>query len=212
MIRSRAGMTLIELVVALAIAAAAIASGYQAYATIADRRAMAVERADAMVRAFTLRATLAAWIANARLTIEEDEVLFRGVDGERRLGRDEPPSADLVFLTSAPSAVGSRGTVVHLFVAHDSGERGLVAELTEWRGRRTARLLLDPAIDRLSVEFSSLSGDHSLPTTSWVSSTILPPLIRLSFRAGRTDSLPALLRIPLTVRLDASGIGSGRGS
>ena len=154
MTATRSGMTLIELVVALAITGIAVASGYQAYATITDRRSIASERADSIAAAFAVRATLRRWLSDARLTVEEDDVIFRGVDTGRRLGRDEPASADLVFLTSARSPVSSHGTVVHLFVARDSGD-GLVAELSEWRGQGSTRLRLDPRVAGLSIEFAS---------------------------------------------------------
>lgn len=205
MSRHRAGMTLIELVVALTITGAAIASGYEAYATIADHRSIAAERADSIGRAFVLRATLIGWLSDARLTVEEDEAVFRAVDGERRLGRGDAPTSDLVFLTSARSPVGNRGTVVHLFVAHDSGGNGLTADLSEWRGRRTRRLMLEPSIDGLSIEFLSDLGKGSEATTSWVSSTILPAAVRLRFSSSRPGVLAPLLQLPLTVRLNGSG-------
>ena len=204
-------MTLIELVVALAITGIAIASGYQAYATISDRRAIASERADAVVHAFALRALLAHWLSNARLTVEEDDVVFRGVDTERRLGDDGAASADLVFLTSARSSVGNHGTVVRLFVVRDSGG-GLMADLTEWHGPRATRLRLDPAIGGLSIEYTSSVGGRTEPTTSWVSSTMLPVAVRLRFLPKGTDTLPPLLRLPLTVRLEGNGLGTGVGA
>ena len=208
----RRGMTLVELVVALAISGAAIASGYQAFAMISDRRSIAAAHADSMARAFALRATLARWLSNARLTVEEDEVVFRVVEARRRQG-DERTSADLVFLTSARSPVSDHGTIVHLFVDRDNGETGLTAELSEWRGQRVARLRLDPAIVGLSVQFTSVRGSRTDTTSSWVSSTILPATMRLRFAPRISDSLPPLLRLPLTIRLDATaslvpGLGS----
>src|SRR5262245_23485900 len=100
---ARRGMTLIELVVALAITALAVTSGFQAYATISDRRSTAVAHADSTASAFAVRETLASWLSNARLTIEEDEVVFRAVDGARRPAVAGRSSADLLFLTSARS-------------------------------------------------------------------------------------------------------------
>ena len=200
----RRGVTLIELVVAIAITGAAIASGYQAYATISDRRSVAAARADSTGRAFAVRRLVGSWLANARLTVEEDEVVFRALDRVRSRDQDERPSADLVFLTSARSRVSAHGTMVHLFVAHDSGETGLIAELTEWRGRRAARLLLEPSIDRMSLEFSTGRDVLGGTTSSWVSSTILPVTIRLRFASHGSDTLHRLLRLPLTVRLDAT--------
>jgi len=203
--RRRAGMTLVELVVAMTIATAAILSGYRAYAAISDRRLVAIARADAVARAFNTRALLASWLSNARLTIEEDEVVFRSVDDARRRGRDEPPEADIVFLTSAPSPVSRHGTIVHLFVARDSGVHGLTAELSEWRGRRSTTLQLDPSIGGLAIDFASVFGAQQRTASSWVSSTLLPATVRLRFFPRRSDTLALLLRLPLSIRLAASG-------
>lgn len=207
---ARSGMTLIELVVALVIAGAALASGYQAYATISDRRSVATAIADYTARSFAVRELLARWLANARLTIEEDEVVFRAIDDATHPGATERPGADLVFLTSAESPVSRHGTFVHLFVARGGSDHGLTAELSEWRGRRVARLRLDPAIAGMTIEFPPSRGSRDAVTSSWVSSTILPPTIRLHFAARAGDSLPPLLRLPLTIRLDAS-VGSNLG-
>jgi len=200
-------MTLIELIVALAITGVAIASGYQAYATISDRRSLASERADSIAHAFALRATLTRWLSNARLTVEEDDAVFRGIDTERRLGRDETPSADVVFLTSARSPVSNHGTVVHLFVERDSGG-GLMADLSEWHGQRATRLRLDPAVAGLSTEFTASITGRAHATTSWVSSTILPMVVRLRLISRRPEELPPLLRLPLVIRLEGSADAS----
>jgi prepilin-type N-terminal cleavage/methylation domain-containing protein len=202
--RRRAGMTLIELVVALVVAGLALASGYQAYATISDRRLLAVTRSDAVTRAFNLRATIANWLSNARLTVEEDEVIFRSVDDRKQ--PDGPPRADLVFLTSARTPVSNHGTIVHLFVARDStGGHGLMADLTEWRGRRHITRQLEASVNGLSAEFVSSTGDGAQPTSSWVSSTILPISIRLRLSSAAPDLLEPLLRMPLAMVLDGAG-------
>lgn len=202
--RQRAGMTLIELVVALVVAGLALASGYQAYATISDRRLVAVTRSDEVTRAFNLRIMIANWLSNARLTVEEDEVVFRSIDDRKQ--RDEPPRADLVFLTSARTSVSNHGTIVHLFVAHDSGGgRGLMADLAEWRGRRHVLRQLEPSVNGVSAEFVASIGNPAERTSSWVSSTILPASVRLRFSAAASDSLEPLLRIPLVISMEGAG-------
>lgn len=197
-------MTLLELVVALGVAGLALAAGYQAYATISDRRLVAVTRSDQVTRAFNLRTMIANWLSNARLTVEEDDVIFRSID-DRKL-RDDQARADLVFLTSARTPVSDHGTIVHLFVAHDSGgSRGLMADLAEWRGRRRVLRQLEPSIAGMSAEFLSSAGSGAEATSSWVSSTILPASVRLRFSTAKSDSLEPLLRIPVSVMLDGAG-------
>jgi prepilin-type N-terminal cleavage/methylation domain-containing protein len=200
---ARSGMTLIELIVALTITGLALGSGYSAYATLADRRITADQRADAVVHAAAIRSALASWLAGARLTLEEDDIVFRSVGGTRRSNAGEMPDNDLTFLTSAGTSVGNHGTIIHLFVEHDStAERGLIAELSEWRGHQHVRIQLDYTTDGLGVSLlSSVLGTQSW-VTSWVSSTILPAGVRVTLSAKPGDSLPTLLRVPITVSID----------
>jgi len=202
-------MTLLELVVALTITGLMLASGYGAFATLADRRAVAAERADEVARAAALRRTLAAWLAGARLTIEEDEIAFRGLDGVRRSdGRSvaaagaEMPDDDLTFLTTAPTPLGDGETIARLYVdrSDDTPERGLVAELMEWRGLRRTRVELDPRVAGLDARYLSgvLGARQWLP--SWVSTTVLPAGVELRVvGAIGADSLAPLLSLPITV-------------
>jgi prepilin-type N-terminal cleavage/methylation domain-containing protein len=196
-------MTLIELIVALTITGLALSSGYSAYATLADRRIIADQRADAVVHAAAIRSTLVSWLAGARLTIEEDDIVFRSVGGTRQTLTGELPDNDLTFFTSAGTPVGNHGTIIHLFVEHDSaGEHGLIAELSEWRGHQHVRIQLDSATAGLDVSLlSSVLGIRSW-VTSWVSSTVLPAGGRLTLSAKPGDSLPPLLRVPITVSIE----------
>ena len=201
--RARIGMTLIELIVALTITGFAVGSGYSAYATLADRRIVADRQADDIARTSAIRSTLASWIAGARLTIEQDDIVFRSVDGTRRSLDSDTPDDDLTFFTSARTPIGNHGTVVHLFVDHDSsGDRGLIAELSEWPGVRHMRIQIDSTVESFDVSvLSSVLGAQSwLP--SWVSATILPAGVRVTLRARAGDSLPPLLRLPITVSLE----------
>ena len=200
---ARIGMTLIELIVALTITGLALGSGYSAYATLADRRIIADRRVDVVARAAALRSTLSAWLAGAHLTVEQDDIVFRSVGGTRRSPTGQVADNDLTFFTSASTPVGNHGTIVRLFVDHDSiGEGGLIAELSEWRGHRRARIQLDSVVAGLDVALvSGVLGTRSwLP--SWVSSTILPAGARMTLSARPGDSLAPLLRLPITVSLE----------
>jgi hypothetical protein len=196
-------MTLIELVVALTITGFALVAGYSTYGTLADRRAIADKRADSVTQAAAVRATLGAWLANARLTVEEDEIVFRSISGTYRSPNGDMDDADVTFFTSARTPASSRGTIVHLFVGRDTtNERGLIAELSEWRGQRRARLVLEPAVGGLDAKYlSSVLGRREwLP--SWISSTILPAGVRISLTARAGETIAPLLQPPITVSLD----------
>ncbi len=200
--RARAGMTLIELVIALTITGFAVSGGYAAFATLADRRAMADARADEVARGVAVRSTITSWLSSARLTIEEDEIVFRGIDGVHREASGDQPDADLTFFTSARTPLGDGGTIVHLFVRRDSADHGLVAELSERSGARSLRVTLDSAVGGMRAEYlSSVLGSPGW-TTSWVSTTILPAGARLTLLPRRGDSLAAMLRPMMTVSLE----------
>jgi hypothetical protein len=208
-------MTLLELVIALTITGLMLSAGYATFATLADRRAVAAERADDVARAAALRRTLAGWLASARLTIEEDEIAFRGLDGVRSTNHEtiaattaDLPDDDLTFLTTAPTPLGNGETLAHLYIdrTDQTPERGLVVELAEWRGTRRARVELDTTVAGLDVRYLSgvLGARQWLP--SWVSTTVLPAGLELRLSAATTkDSLPPLLAVPITV-----AFGSGR--
>lgn len=203
LVAARAGMTLIELIVALTITGLAVGSGYSAYATLADRRVVADHQADVIARTAAIRSTLAAWIAGARLTVEEDDIVFRSVGGTRRSLGSDLPDADLTFFTSARTPVGNHGTIVHLFVNHDSTSgNGLIAELREWSGERHSRIQIDSTVGGIDIALlSTVLGTRSwLP--SWVSSTILPAGARVTLLPNPGDSLLPLLRLPITVSLE----------
>lgn len=201
--RLRRGMTLIELIVALAITGLALGSGYSAYATLADRHMAESERADAIVRTAAIRGAMVSWLSGARLTIEEDDIAFRAISGVRRTPNGDAPDADLTFLTSSPTPVSANGTIVHLWVSNDtSSERGLIAELAEWRGHHHLVLPLDSSIGGLEVAIRSSARGTDPWVPSWVSSTVLPAGLRLTLTPLPGDSLAPLLRLPITVSLE----------
>lgn len=205
MSRQRAGLTLIELVVALTMTGLALTGGYAAFTTIIDRREASDERAKAVTRAASVRAALVSWLGNARLTIEEDDIVFQGIDGTRRTEAGEVPDDELTFLTSASTPVAEHGTIIRLHIDRSdvTPERGLVAELRPWHGTRTQTLELLPNATGLDVRYLSgmVGGRHWLP--SWVSTTLLPLGTEVNVSASQADSLPPLFRVPITVSFES---------
>jgi hypothetical protein len=196
-------MTLIELVVALTITGLAVTGGYGAFAMLADRRAQATQVADEAQRSAGIRSTLVAWLSGARLTIEEDNIVFRGIDGVHHEERGDSPDDELTFFTSARTPLGNGGTIVRLFVERgDTTEHGLVAELSNRTGNQHMRLLIDPAVGALDAEYLSGALSSRAWISSWVSTTILPAGARLALQARAGDTLSPLLRAPITVSLE----------
>lgn len=195
--RSRSGMTLIELLVALTVTGLVLAAGYAAFSTIADRReAIAVATEDA-VRAASVRGTLSDWLAGARMDIQSSQEMFRGLDGVS----DELPDDQLTFLTAASTPLGERETVVRLLIDRDdtTPEQGLVAELSDRQRRTLRRLELLSAASSLDLQylFGMRGARRWLP--SWISSSVMPVGIQATVGASTLDSLPPLFRLPIVV-------------
>jgi prepilin-type N-terminal cleavage/methylation domain-containing protein len=193
---SRPGMTLIELMAGVAITGMMLAGGYAAFGSVIDQRQRADDATAEAARASAVRHTLTAWLAGARVTPDEDGPGFRGVDGVH----GTMPDAELRFLTTARTAASAGYTVVRLFIDRDDDtpERGLVAELMEWRGPARERIELEPRADGLEIRYlSGVRGPREwLP--SWVSASVMPAAVELRLSAA-ADSLPPLLRLPILV-------------
>jgi len=111
-------MTLLEVVVALTIAGAALAVGATALGFLTDQQDRT--GAQAVTSANTVRTSLRDWVTEARLTTSGDAE-FRGVASSRAMQSGEDD--ELTFVTSAPTHIGSLGTIVHLYIARGAAER-----------------------------------------------------------------------------------------
>lgn len=196
-------MTLLELVVALTITGITVTAGYGALASILDHRAAADARMDAVTRAAARRRMLVAWLRGARVTQDQNGPSFRGLDGTFQ----GQPDDELSFLTTAETPSGAGETVVRLFIDRDilTAEDGLTADLSVWRGAQNERVEIEPSAGGLDFRYAThmLGREEWLP--SWISSTVLPAAAELVVLARPNDSLPGLLRLPIT-----APIGAGR--
>jgi prepilin-type N-terminal cleavage/methylation domain-containing protein len=185
----RTGMTLLEVVVALTVAASALVAGASVLGFLSDQQART--ETQTLVSAQAMRATLRDWIAEARLTTEGDAE-FRG------------DSSALSFVTSAPTPVAANGTIVRLI---DDG--GLVAELQPWRipGERM-RLPIGGSASRVRLRYLESAAGERRWRREWTSTSVLPAVVevRMEFDSdtGGTESARrALLAIPMTITLTA---------
>lgn len=196
---ARPGMTLLELVIALAVAAMAMAAGYSALASMVDHRARVAHATDAVIRGAAERWMLESWLTGARLT-PEGSIAFRGLDGETL---DHLSDDELTFLTTAPTPLGASETVVHLVVERDSvpSRRGLIADLTEWNGLGARRVIIDSAVAGLSLRYITGVLGQRQAVPSWISSSVLPAGVVMTLTPTQGDSLPSALGLPIAVPL-----------
>lgn len=201
---NRRGMTLLELLVAITITGMMVSAGFSTFTTLADRRDASSSATLATLREAGARAALMRWLGSARLTIQEDDIVFRAVDGMARHSIDRADDDAVEFFTAAPTPVSPHGTIVRLYVdrADSTRERGLVAELRHPVSGRFERLELVRGAVSLDGRFLSGLFGHRQWVESWVSTSVLPAGARLTIGAGRGDTLPPLWRLPITVSIE----------
>lgn len=198
--RPRRGMTLIELIVAMAITGMTLTVGYGALSWMAGARRRTNESTDALWRAAAVRRTIEGWLAGATLAVSPDIAELRGLDGVRaRLDDDE-----ITFRTTAPTPLGTPETIVTLTIDHETEtSRGLVARFAEPHGARRGAITLEPRAVGLDARYLSGVSGAARWSTSWISSSVLPRGIALTLTSASGDSLPAMLRLPIVVALSS---------
>ena len=208
-------MTLLEVIVALTVAGAALAAGAAVLGFLADQQNRT--GAQSITSASAVRSAIRTWTAEARLTTEGDAE-FRGTPEGRTTGptifapKNQNRDAELTFVTSAPTLLAPSGTHVHIHMqkpTDTSTTHGLVAELTPWRRRGTpvAVSLAPEAIGFHARYLASLFG-RPVWQDSWVSTSVLPAAVELRIVFDTTSSAEAtdraahaLLALPMTIPL-----------
>lgn len=191
------GFTLIEVLVALAIAGVTVLAVHAGIRTVFDLEATARAEGERSARALAVRRQLADWLravdvsggAGARpLTIRD----------RRRDGR---PDDELLVTTLRPSPFRVGRTPLRLYIDREPGtfEDGLVAELEDREGMRQ-RHELAPAAEGLDLRFLLRIEHEGEWLDTWRSGTQLPRAIEIRLFG---DSLPPLLRAPVIVSLVA---------
>ena len=201
-------MTLLEVIVALTVAGAALAAGAAVLGFLADQQNRT--GAQGITSASAVRSTMRTWASEARLTTEGDAE-FRGTPAAKKeLNRD----AELTFVTSAPTQLAPSGTQVHIRMrpkSDTSSTSGLVAELTPWR-RRGTPVVVTLAPDAIGFRARYLASLFGRPVwqDSWVSTSVLPAAVELRIVFDTTATTEptdraahALLALPMTIPLGA---------
>ena len=198
---ARPGMTLLELVVAMAVGGMALAAGGAAFAFLSDRRAAMMAEADRDGRALAARRAMEHWLAEVRLAPDGPGEGFRGIDGTRRAHEGELADDEVSFVTTAPTPLGNDATFVRLFVAREPGhdDGALVAEFRDARSNALRRVTLVEGVAGFDAHFYTQAFGRTEWLDSWASATLLPGAVVLRLVAAAGDSLPAALRLPITI-------------
>jgi prepilin-type N-terminal cleavage/methylation domain-containing protein len=220
--KGRAGMTLMELVIALAILAIMAAAGGVAFSTIIDRQET-IRTANAEVeRAAALRETIRQWVLQGEIFVQRGGVprggrgaaqgpIFTMAQG--RSGSALSPlnpgltaaastGNELTVVTNAPNPLMAAAVRVRLFVDVDplTPEQGLTMEFqssTTNASLGLQRKQLDPEIGDLVIEFLDTRTNRWFPSTQ--AATIEGYAIRLSMVPAEGKAIARVLQMPLTI-------------
>jgi prepilin-type N-terminal cleavage/methylation domain-containing protein len=195
----RAGFTLVEVVVGVAVGGVVLTTGFAALAAIQDHSGGAREATTVALEGATARATLSEWLATAQLQSTELAVRFEGLDAtESDLEWDE-----LTFPMRAQSPLRAPVTMVRLFIDTDpeTPARGLVAELTGIRGEEPRPVELIPNVVGLEIRYLPAVDGPVEWAESWLDQPQLPRAVEVTLLDAPEDPLPPLLLLPIRVAL-----------
>jgi prepilin-type N-terminal cleavage/methylation domain-containing protein len=208
---ARRGMTLMELVVAIALTGMMAAAGAATFASIIDHRRVIRESTVSTERAAALREMVRTWVVSSSIQIQQGGGP-RGLTSSTR--RSSSPSLisggvtaaaqtgdELTFTTSAMTPTPSANTRVRMFVDNDpnTDEHGLAIEYQGGNATPLRRMQLDSTIGVLTVEYLDNRTGRWYPSVQ--AATIQPIAIRFSFAAADGDSIPRLLQLPFVFRM-----------
>jgi prepilin-type N-terminal cleavage/methylation domain-containing protein len=187
---ARAGMTLMELVIALVITGMIAGIGAAAFDSVLDNRASATVATHAVTRAAATRALLVSWMSSARFSSDAQRPPSATT---LNLGEDDDA---LVVFVNTPTPIDYTEAVVHLFIDRDPAttESGLVAEMQSLEAATMVRTELDSTVTGLLVEYLDQQTNRWVPRKEGVVRS--PLAMRMTLSARAPDTLPPLLRIP----------------
>ena len=219
---ARKGMTLMELVVAIALTGMMAAAGAATFASIIDHRRVIRESTVATERAAALREMVRTWVVSSSIQIQQGG----GPRGLASSGRGRGGSSanlitggvtaaaqtgdELTFTTSAMTPIPSANTRVRLFIDGDPNttEHGLTIEYQGGNATPLQRMQLDSTIGVLTVEYLDNRTGRWYPAVQ--AATIQPIAMRFMFGAAEGDSIPRLLQLPFVFRMGDAQQQRGR--
>ena len=199
--KTRAGFTLVELLVGLTVAGLALSAGFAALAFVHDRGERAEIESRVAVAGATQRALIMDWLASARYRSPNGQQ-FQGDDVEE----DNKKKDKIVFPTTAASPLEGSVTVVGLYIDEDpeTPETGLIAELTGVvLGEPVRRMELVPQAAELNIRYlPNVAGEVDWQD-GWAGRNELPRGVEITIIPAMGDTLPALLRLPIRAAVGA---------
>jgi prepilin-type N-terminal cleavage/methylation domain-containing protein len=224
---ARRGMTLMELVVALAITGMMAAMGAATFSSIIDHRRIILSSTGELERASALRDQIRTWMLSGTV-----QVVTGGAS--RGLGRTSTVVAnnanvslrsptsfmgdngitaavaggdEITFVTTAPNPANAPSVRMRLFIDADEStpETGLTLEYQPSTSTPLKRIQLEPTIGVLKVEFLDQR------TNQWFESNqgaaVTPIAVRLSMQPYDGGLLPGILQLPMIFPIGSLLVG-----
>ncbi len=165
--RARAGMTLMELVIGLAITGMMAAAGAGAFASIIDHRKTIRESSAATERGSALRETIRSWIVAGTIQIQIGggprgltrgagaAVPSRGASSTAAVSAAQAIGDELTFTTQAVNPSLLANVRMRLYIDGDANtpEHGLCIEYQPNALQPLVRKMIDSTVDTLHVEY-----------------------------------------------------------
>lgn len=191
--RPRAGMTLVELTVALTVGAAALALGGMVFATLADRRAALVADAEHAERSLNARRMLTAWFAEAANTQFAEQLV--AVRGMQRTASGPLADDTVTFVTTA-------GTMrrMQLFIDRRRERPALIALSRNAEDVETMTVLASD-VAGFEAKFLTTAFGRREWRRGWARTGLLPEAITFRLSAADGTQLPAALAGDITIPL-----------
>jgi prepilin-type N-terminal cleavage/methylation domain-containing protein len=204
------GMTLMELVVAIAITGMMAVAGAATFSSIIDHRRVIRESTVSTERAAALREMIRTWMAAGTVQIQQGGGP-RGLASSTRMaarpGMAQGVTAaastgdELTINTTALTPTPAASTRIRLFVDGDdkTPEHGLAMEYQGSSASPLERRQLDSTIGMMTVEFLDNRTGRWYGASQ--AATIQPIAVRFAFAAAEHDSIPRLLQLPFVFRI-----------
>jgi prepilin-type N-terminal cleavage/methylation domain-containing protein len=232
-LNARRGMTLMELVIALAITGMMAAMGAATFSSIIDHRRIILSSTGELERASALRDQIRTWMLSGTVQVvtggagrglgrsgtsisASNVTLAFGNNSASSSGNGMTGNGitaavaggdEITFVTTAPNPANAPSVRMRLFIDADPStpESGLTLEYQPSTATPLKRIQLESSIGVLKVEFLDQR------TNQWFESTqaaaVSPIAVRLSMQPYDGGRLPGILELPLIFPIGALIIG-----
>lgn len=222
--KARAGVTLMELIVALTVTGFMAAIGTATFGSIIDNRRIIREATSETERAAALRETLRAWLLPASIQVQIGGVPRGSRQSNQRnvasIATTRTPNGaetvvpaavtgdELIFTTTAPNPANAPNARMRVFIDADeeTPEQGLTLEYQVNQQSPLQRKQLDSTVTGLVIEYLDRR------TRRWVSATdataLQPMALRLTLTAAEGTIPQTLMSLPIVTTIVQSQVNA----